>query len=209
MLLETKTIKNSNGITVLNSDEYLRNSIENLIEVVKKQRMTFKVNEDQIAEHLTKRLEPALKVDINKIMTTTTLKAEKDLTRSYNQLKSYSETIKADAGGIYVKTNEINDKIENITKKTGKLLGVFTAVMFVMIIALITLSMGAEIVSNIYDWTRLNEGITLAYKHFFNTSGWGYLGWALVLLGFIMIQIGVLFGFFIGLYKLTKKVLDS
>lgn len=171
--------------------------------------MTVKINENAIAELLIKRLEPAFKVDINKIMTTTTLKAEKNVTRSYQQLKGYSDTIKKDVGGIYLKTNEINGKIENITKKTGQLLGVFTAVMLVMVVALITLALGGEVVTSIYDWTRLNEGVTLAYKRLFSTSGWGYLGWTLALLGFIAIQIGVLFGFSIGLYKLAKKAMNK
>lgn len=84
-----------------------------------------------------------------------------------------------------------------------------TAVLGIMLISLITLTYGGEIVENLVNFVGLRGAITNAYTNFFDTHGWGYVGWFLALIFFVAIELLVLFAFGYGIFKLMKYAIDK
>ncbi|MFB9219800.1 hypothetical protein [Kurthia sibirica] len=82
-------------------------------------------------------------------------------------------------------------------------------VLGMLLISLVTPSYVGQIVDNLVNWIGVRGAIIGAYRHFFATSGWGCLGWGLVLLAFVGLELGVLIAFGYGLFKLMKYAIDK
>lgn len=78
-----------------------------------------------------------------------------------------------------------------------------------LLIALVTLVTGGQIVENLVNWIGLRGAIINASNHLFATDGWGYLGWILLLILFVALEIAVLLGYGYGIYKLMKYAIDK
>ena len=82
-------------------------------------------------------------------------------------------------------------------------------IMGMLLIALVTLTTGGQIVDNLTNWIGLRGAIINAYQQIFMTNGWGYLGWILLLILFVVLELAVLLGYGYGIYKLMKYAIDK
>ena len=205
LVLESKTVVNAEGKTVLASDEVLRNDVEHLrnnvatmIDAVKKQRMTLNLDAQKVADNLANRLE-----------TPTTQAIEKSIVLTAKKVERYNDVTQKQSQEIRKQMKETKADVKDLVYWLKPAVTGISIVLGMLLIALVTLSYGGQIVDNLVNWVGLRGAIINAYHHFFATTGWGYIGWFLALIFFVAIEVGVLFGFGYGIFKLMKYTIDK
>lgn len=176
----------------------LNNNVTLMMDAVRKQRMSVTFDAQKVADNLADRLKNPATEAIS-----TSLEKTAESVKKYNQITEEQ-------------TKEIREEMIE-TKKDVKdlvfwLKPVITSasiIMGMLLIALVTLTTGGQIVVNLTDWIGLRGAIINAYQHIFATSGWGYIGWILLLILFVGIELTVLFGYGYGIYKLMKYTIDK
>ena len=205
LVLASKTVVTAEGKTVLASDEVLRKEVEKLrndvtlmMDAVKKQRMTLNLDAQWVADNLATRLENP-----------TTQAIEKSIVLTAKKVERYNKVTEKQSQEIRKQMKETKSDVQDLVYWLKPTITGISIILGMLLIALVTLSYSGQIVDNLVNWIGLRGAIIDAYHHFFATSGWGYLGWGLVLLAFVGLELGVLIAFGYGLFKLMKYAIDK
>ena len=169
-----------------------------MIEAVKKQRMTVHMDNEKVADVLANRLENSTAQAIEKSIVLTAKKVER-----------YNDVTQKQSQEIRKQMKETKDDVKDLVYWLKPAMTGIVIVIGILLVSLVTLSYGGQIVENLTNWVGLRGAIINAYHHFFATTGWGYVGWFLALVVFVAIEIGVLFGFGYGIFKLMKRAIDT
>lgn len=189
----------------MNSDEVLRKDVEQLrnrvismIDKVEKQHLTVNLDDEKVADNLANRLENP-----------TTQAISASLTRTAKAVGEYNQITKEQTKEIRQHMKETKADVKDLVYWLKPAFSGMTIIMGMLLVALVTLTMGGQIVDNLVNWVGLRGAIVNAVQHIFATSGWGYLGWILLFILFVALEIAVLVGFGYGIFKLMKYAIDK
>lgn len=207
-MLESKTVKTASGTTVLNSDEVLRNDVEalkvnvvQLINDIKKQRMSVSLDTKKLAEFVTDNMESSTQLILKDSLDKVIDESEKQLIYLRKDVKEHSSTIKKEM-------NEVRENLGYLIEWSKPVLTT-TAVIFGMLLATVVFfGFFDDLVHDLLNLVYLREAMSNAIEKFFHTSGWGYLGWGLTLLVFIFIEVGVVVFFVYCLFRVIQFSVD-
>ena len=169
-----------------------------MIEAVKKQRMTVNFDAQKVADNLANRLENP-----------TTQAIENSIGLTAKKVEQYNDVTQKQSQEIRKHMKETKADVKDLVYWLKPAFSGMTIIMGMLLVALVTLTMGGQIVDNLVNWIGLRGAIVNAYQHIFATAGWGYLGWILLLILFVALEIAVLVGFGYGIFKLMKYAIDK
>ena len=205
LVLESKTVKNAKGEEVLASDEVLRKevvelkySVISMIDKVQKQNLTVNLDDEKVADYLSNRLESPAKQAIST-----------SLERTAKAVGKYNQITKEQTKEIREQMIETKKDVKDLVFWLKPAVTGASIIMGMLLIALVTLTTGGQIVDNLTNWIGLRGAIINAYQQIFMTNGWGYLGWILLLILFVVLELAVLLGYGYGIYKLMKYAIDK
>lgn len=169
-----------------------------MIDTVQKQRMTINIDNDVLANHLTKNLQNS-----------TTQAIENSIVLTAKKVERYNDVTQKQSQEIRKQMKETKEDVKDLVYWLKPAITGVSIVTGMLLIALVTLVTGGQIVENLVNWIGLRGAIINASNHLFATDGWGYLGWILLLILFVALEIAVLLGYGYGIYKLMKYAIDK
>ena len=169
-----------------------------MIDTVQKQRMTINIDNDALANHLTKNLQNS-----------TTQAIENSIGLTAKKVERYNDVTQKQSQEIRKHMKETKADVKELVYWLKPAISGIAIIMGMLLILLVTLTTGGQIVENLVNWIGLRGAIINAYHHFFATTGWGYLGWLLTLIFFVALEAAVLLGYGYGIYKLMKYAIDK
>ena len=178
--------------------EKLRNDVTLMMDAVKKQRMTLNLDAQWVADNLATRLENP-----------TTQAIEKSIVLTAKKVERYNKVTEKQSQEIRKQMKETKSDVQDLVYWLKPTITGISIILGMLLIALVTLSYGGQIVDNLVNWIGLRGAIIDASQHLFATDGWGYVGWVLVLIAFVGLELGVLIAFGYGIFKLMKYAIDS
>lgn len=168
-----------------------------MINTVKKQHLTVNMNDEAIASFLAKDLEK-----------TTNSTIKNSIEQTTKEVNEYNKVTKQQTLEMRKHMRETKKDVNDLVFWLKPAMSGAIIVLAIILISLIGIAYASQILENLFNWIGLRDGVTNAYNHLFNTSGWGYVGWFIALMSFVFIEFAVFAIFMYCLYSLTKYAID-